>query len=86
MTDGAGFDLALMQDDDPGEMPSWFHFGFGMASETEVERAWTALTQSEMDVEVVRELTDHGDYVDFRVADPDGYVVEVYFDGALAEV
>jgi catechol 2,3-dioxygenase-like lactoylglutathione lyase family enzyme len=28
LTDGGGFDLALMEDATPTPMPAWFHFGF----------------------------------------------------------
>ena len=32
LSDGSGFDLALMADDAPSSMPAWFHFGSRLAS------------------------------------------------------
>jgi catechol 2,3-dioxygenase-like lactoylglutathione lyase family enzyme len=36
MTDGSGFDLALMHDSEPAPLPGWFHFGCKLSSSAEV--------------------------------------------------
>jgi catechol 2,3-dioxygenase-like lactoylglutathione lyase family enzyme len=77
LTDGRGFELALMQDDNPEQLPDWFHFGFPLASWGELRRVY-----AEMEPEiVVRSLAGHEEgYSSFRVRDPDGYAVEFYHE------
>jgi catechol 2,3-dioxygenase-like lactoylglutathione lyase family enzyme len=78
MRDGAGMDLALAPAEAPEPMPAWFHFGFRLenrqavvALHEEMSAAGAAITDS---------LADDGDLVFFRVADPDGYAIEVYWE------
>jgi xanthine phosphoribosyltransferase len=77
LTDKRGFELALMQDDQPEKLPEWFHFGFPMAGLGELKRVY-----AEMDPEIVVDpLAEHEEgHWAFRVSDPDGYRVEFYCD------
>ena len=74
----AGFDLAFVQADALDPMPGWFHFGFRLA-----DRAAVVAKYREMPIPcVIEPLEDEGDgkYITFRVADPDGYKIEVYWE------
>ncbi len=55
-----------------------FHFGFGLASKAETEAWFERLTAQP--VKVVRPWSDHGDWADFIIADPDGYPVQLYWE------
>lgn len=78
MTDDRQFLLALMHDDAPAPMPPWFHFGFRLPS------AKDALALNERMVSegvVIRKpLYQDDTLVSFRCADPDGYLIEVYWE------
>ncbi len=67
-----GFDLALGPHG-RAAMPEWFHIGFRMPSADDV-RALQATCAP------VRASGDDPDFVWFRVTDPDGYEVEVYWE------
>jgi catechol 2,3-dioxygenase-like lactoylglutathione lyase family enzyme len=74
--DGTGFQLALA----PGEvepMPSWWHFGFRLPLADDVralQRRFAAAGHEPL------EAGDEEALVWFRVRDPDGYAVEVYWE------
>jgi catechol 2,3-dioxygenase-like lactoylglutathione lyase family enzyme len=76
--DASGFDLALAPDPSPAPLPAWFHLGFRLGTPVEVrglhQRLGGALGSR------VSELLDEPDFVQFRVADPDGYKIEVYWE------
>lgn len=77
LTDGRGFELALMQDENPGKVPEWFHFGFPCASAGELRRVFAEVDPAL----IVRPLEEHPEgYSSFRIADPDGYRVEFYYE------
>lgn len=78
MRDGAGMDLALAPAAQPDPMPDWFHFGFRLPSREAV--AELHATMADNRVTMTEPLTDEGDLVFFRVADPDGYAIEVYWE------
>jgi len=84
LSDEGGFDLALMDDASPQPMPSWFHFGFRLASGSAVaglhERMATA------GVSMLRPLYQDDALVSFRCSDPDGYAIEVYWEAPQAPV
>ena len=74
----AGFDLALVQVDTLDPLPAWFHFGFRLEDKPAVEAKFR-----EMPIEsVVEPIDDEGEgkLISFRVRDPDGYLIEVYWE------
>jgi catechol 2,3-dioxygenase-like lactoylglutathione lyase family enzyme len=70
----AGFSLALGETEEPIQLPSFLHFGAGLASPDEV-RAFRDRVLAD-GLEIV-EWWDEPDYVSVKFRDPDGYVVEV---------
>lgn len=79
LRDEAGFDLALVPEVEPAPPPAWFHFGFRLPGRADVEACYRRLTALSA-VTIYEDLTDEGDFVWFRCADPDGYVIEVYWE------
>ncbi len=74
----AGFDLALVQAETLDPLPAWFHFGFRLADKPAVEAKYR-----QMPIERIAEpIEDEGDgkLISFRVNDPDGYLIEVYWE------
>jgi catechol 2,3-dioxygenase-like lactoylglutathione lyase family enzyme len=80
MSDGAHFALALMSDPSPAPMPSWFHFGFAVGSGEEAVSLHDRMQAR--GVRIVRALYRDENLVSFRCADPDQYVIEIYWEGA----
>ena len=72
-----GFSLALGPTDEPISLPSFLHFGVGLASADEV-RAFRDRVAGD-GVELVG-FWDEPDYVSVKFRDPDGYVVEVSWE------
>jgi len=71
------YELALARSDESIQAQR-FHFGFGVATKDEAE-AWYRRLSGES-VRVVRPWSNHGDWADFTVEDPDGYHVQVYWE------
>jgi catechol 2,3-dioxygenase-like lactoylglutathione lyase family enzyme len=78
MTDDAGFELALKDDSDPARMPSWFHFGYRLASGPAVSELYGRMEKAS--VPLLKELYADSSLVSFRCADPDGYAIEIYWE------
>lgn len=78
LRDGAGMDLALAPAEAPPAMPPWFHFGFRQGSAGEVEALHAALVADGAPIAEPLEL-DAG-FAAFRCRDPDGYLIEVYWE------
>jgi catechol 2,3-dioxygenase-like lactoylglutathione lyase family enzyme len=78
LTDGGGFDLALMEDATPIAMPPWFHFGFRLDSAHEVTELHHRMARS--GVRIAKPLYEDATLVSFRCADPDGYAIEIYWE------
>jgi catechol-2,3-dioxygenase len=78
MTDGGGFDLALMQDDEAAPLPAWFHFGCKLPSAMDVQALHAAMT--ERGLPMVQPLCCDETMASFRVRDPDGYSIEIYWE------
>jgi len=78
MTDDRQFLLALMHDDAPAPMPAWFHFGFRLPSAADVPAMNERMVRAE--VAIRKPLYQDDTLVSFRCADPDGYVIEVYWE------
>jgi catechol 2,3-dioxygenase-like lactoylglutathione lyase family enzyme len=73
----AGFALALGLSSKPVQSPSWMHFGVGLPSRDAV----LALRDRLVDdgVELVEEW-DEPTYVSVKCRDPDGYIVEAFWE------
>jgi catechol 2,3-dioxygenase-like lactoylglutathione lyase family enzyme len=70
----AGFSLALTPDPAPPEWPAGLHFGFLLES---VDEARAVRERVEAAGWPLHESYDEPGFVVFKVADPDGYLVEV---------
>ena len=75
--DESGFDLALAPDRKPARMPKWFHLGFRLGSAARVRALHRRMRAARQDT---TDLGDEPDYVFFRLKDPDGYAIEVYWE------
>jgi catechol 2,3-dioxygenase-like lactoylglutathione lyase family enzyme len=73
VTNDSGFELAIGPHGRV-PMPDWFHIGFKLSAADDVR-----VLQSKFDTIVAS--GDDPDFVWFRVADPDSYQVEVYWEG-----
>ena len=77
LRDSEGTDLALHAGHVPIEPSSLFHFGFRRRSRAEVLQLHHGLSESA--VEVV-DLEEGPGMMSVKLMDPDGYVVEVYWE------
>lgn len=75
--DAAGFDLALSAPAQTPDLPAFLHFGFA-APEPAAVRALRDRLRAD-GVSIV-ETTDEPGFVGVKCRDPDGYVVEVYWE------
>jgi catechol 2,3-dioxygenase-like lactoylglutathione lyase family enzyme len=75
LDDGAGFDLAPMDDAAPQPVPAWFHLGI----RRDARASAVALhdRRASAGVRIVEPLDDDA-LVSFRCADPEGYVAELH--------
>lgn len=72
--DENGFDLALHPTSDPGKLPDFFHFGFSCPD------VWERMERLKAEgVTIVEQWKEPG-LDSFKFIDPDGYVVEVYWE------
>lgn len=78
MTDGQGFDLALMDDPNPAPMPAWFHFGTRLGSAALVREAYRRMAGAGLTIR--KPLYEDESLSTFRVEDPDGYAIEIYWE------
>lgn len=78
MNDEREFLLALMDDASPEPMPPWFHFGIRLPTADAV----LALSRRMIAAGVGMRKPVYQDesLVSYRCADPDGYVIEVYWE------
>jgi catechol 2,3-dioxygenase-like lactoylglutathione lyase family enzyme len=77
VTDGSGFELALHHRAGAGPQGGDWHFGFLAADPGTVR---SLLTQLRSDAVAVMEVEDEPGYVGFKCEDPDGHVIEVYWE------
>ncbi len=76
ISDGSGFELALHRVDQATPSKEW-HFGF-LASDADVVRElMSAMAAADLDV---ADPEDMNGYVGFKCEDPDGHIIEVYFE------
>ena len=80
LNDEGGFDLALCEETDPVALPEPLHLGFRLGSVLEVEQLHDRLLRAGM--ELAEPLTEEADIVWFRIADPDGHLVEIYWEAS----
>jgi catechol-2,3-dioxygenase len=80
MTDESDFLLALMHDPAAAPLPPWFHFGFRQASPAAVLAMNTKMVKA--GVPIKKGVYEDGSLVSFRCADPDGHVIEVFWEVA----
>jgi catechol 2,3-dioxygenase-like lactoylglutathione lyase family enzyme len=78
LRDDAGLDLALAPDPAPAPLPPWFHIGFRLST-AEAARALHA-RMSAAAAGSPGPLHDAADLVFFRVQDPAGVPVDVYWE------
>jgi catechol 2,3-dioxygenase-like lactoylglutathione lyase family enzyme len=78
LRDGAGMDLALAPAEVPTAMPPWFHFGFRQGSAAEVEALHAALAAE--GAPIAEPLEQDESFASFRCRDPDGYLIEIYWE------
>jgi len=75
--DARGFALALGPAQEPIVRPSWMHFGIGLPDRGAVLALRDRLAGD--GVELVEEW-DEPDYVSVKCRDPDGYIVEAWWE------
>ena len=73
----AGFALALGVSSEPVERPAWMHFGVGVPNREAVLAVRDRLVDD--GVELVEEF-DEPAYVSVKCRDPDGYIVEAFWE------
>ena len=78
MNDEHDFLFALMDDPAPAPMPPWFHFGFRIGSAPQVLALHERMQAS--GVAIRKPVYQDESLVSYRCADPDGHVIEVYWE------
>jgi catechol-2,3-dioxygenase len=73
------FLLALMQDDEPARMPAWFHFGIRLRSVASLHDLLDRMQVAQ--VPIAKSLYEDPTFASFRSRDPDGYAIELYWEG-----
>ena len=77
LRDDGGMDLALASG--PADaFPPWSHFGFRLENAREVRDLHGRLTEAA--VELATPLSEEPDFVWFRCRDPDGHLIEIYWE------
>ena len=74
-----GFHLALDPAYEAQALPDWFHFGARLDSHAEVEDLHAKIAKGSE--AVTRTLATFPGHVFFHCVDPDGYKIEVYWEG-----
>jgi catechol 2,3-dioxygenase-like lactoylglutathione lyase family enzyme len=77
VTDAAGFLLALGKADGPVAVPKFLHFGQRLSSAEEARRVHAELERAGVPI---AEVCDEPDYVSVKLHDPDGYLVELFWE------
>ncbi len=73
-----GFDLALAPHPEPDAFPPWFHLGFRLGSADDVRAAYASMDTAGVPMRVP--LTEEPSLVFFRCLDPDGHLLELYWE------
>ena len=77
LLDAHDFLLVLQEDASPAPLPDWFHFGFPQVDGAAVLSLHNRMVAA--DVPLCRAYSVQPDITAFRVRDPDGHPVEVYW-------
>jgi len=75
--DDNGFALALRPTEAPAPPPTWMHFGLSLPCREDVLELRSRLAQD--GVELMEE-SDDPSYVTVKCRDPDGYIVEAFWE------
>ncbi|MBK9324314.1 MAG: VOC family protein [Bdellovibrionaceae bacterium] len=76
LSNDAGFLIAIDPVDEILKFPAWFHLGFCLNSEAEVQSIYQKA--KELKVKIARDLmTEKDQFASFFILDPDGYKIEV---------
>jgi catechol-2,3-dioxygenase len=78
MTGADDFLLALQQDAASVTMPDWFHFGIRMPSADALTGLLSRMEAAR--IGIAKPLYKDAAFASFRCRDPDGYVIEVYWE------
>lgn len=73
-----GFDLALSLDSNPAPLPDWFHWGFKSDSADSVQAIHDQMVEAK--VPIRKPIYRDDSIALFRCADPDGHVIEIYWE------
>lgn len=72
----AGFLIAIDPVKEVPEFPGWFHIGFCLSSESEVQKIYQKV--KEQNVRIARDMmSEENEFASFFIFDPDGYKIEV---------
>ncbi len=72
----AGFLIAIDPVEEIPQFPSWYHFGFCLNSEVEVQKIYEKAMAAK--IKIARDLMREKDqFASFFLLDPDGYKIEV---------
>jgi catechol 2,3-dioxygenase-like lactoylglutathione lyase family enzyme len=75
--DTSGSEIAIEKATTVETFPPWFHFGFLLGNEAEVEELYAHMKTNGVPL---RKLTREGQILGFRAYDPDGYLLEFCYD------
>jgi catechol-2,3-dioxygenase len=78
----SGFDLALTPVDKSVKLPEGIHFGFSLNSKEELD-AFYQKAKELYPEKINEEPRDHNSWGVFTCSDPDGYILELYWDEQL---
>jgi catechol 2,3-dioxygenase-like lactoylglutathione lyase family enzyme len=78
LTDTTGFDFALSHDPSPAPLPPWFHFGFTVGTADRARQLYQRMHDA--GVPMKRGLYESANRVAFFCYDPDGHLLEVYWE------
>jgi catechol-2,3-dioxygenase len=76
----AGFQIYL-EGASNSQLPSWFHFGFFVESDAACRELFDRMQRDQ--IRIVRQLVSEP-FTNYFFADPDGHLVQVYFDPKAA--
>lgn len=76
LDNAAGFLIAIDTVEDVPAFPSWFHLGFCLESEADVQKIYKKVKEG--NVRIARDMVIEKDqFASFFIYDPDGYKIEV---------
>jgi catechol 2,3-dioxygenase-like lactoylglutathione lyase family enzyme len=79
----AGFDLALTPAESIAPLPQGIHFGFAVPDRERLDSLYKA-GLAEYPACFPTPVREHGTWANLSCHDPDGYVIEIYWDPGLS--